>query len=547
MIRPAVARTNTCIIINNKLNLLGFFLSTTLVLFVSLQQHVQKSSAFSTTDRSIQTRIGTTRPSPSFLTTTSMSSPSSSSPAPPTVSFTDNPKPLLPIPDPICSDVPGTWAYDTMSRRVDEEILQRTLEDNIDVLDSSRSDPKYRKVVTKFQSLRDELRTSSAITMLEELDLSHPDYTDEEKALRRREYDEWKLMLQPLLENNATWLTAPWLVAEFYVYRRLIEATGFWDRSSPLYMFDPFQKQKKAGLVSSVGSAEPMLGKVLQLDKLTTDSAGSASLLDDGVNIAASIALWGNKMDLSLWPADAANADVDIFSSILEKAHENLLHDDSKALAEHCRMLHSKGGGNVDIIVDNAGFELITDLALAQYLIDSGIAKCVTFQLKSHPTFVSDALERDLLEHIEHYASLDESTYPNAKASGQKWKKFMQDGQWKANEDSFWCQPFAMWDMTQTVWSDLRDRCDLAFVKGDANYRRLLGDCMWEMTAKFEDVVGSYFPCPVCALRTLKAEIGCGMDADQIERASVLDDNWQVNGRFGVVHFGRGAPRPQES
>jgi hypothetical protein len=287
-----------------------------------------------------------------------------------------------------------------------------------------------------------------------------------------------------------------------------------------------------------------MLAKVLELHKLTTSSVESVNKgLGDGVKIAASIALWGNKMDLSLWPADAANANVDIFSSILEKAHENLLHDDSKILAEHCIKLHANGGGNVDIIVDNAGFELITDLALAQYLVDSGIAKCVTFQLKSHPTFVSDALEKDLLEHIEHYASLDDSTYPNAKASALKWKQYLDNGRWKASESNFWCQPFAMWDMTEPLRSDLRDRCDLAFVKGDANYRRLLGDCMWDLSVPFEDVVGAYFPCPVCALRTLKAEIGCGMDADQIERAETLDANWQVNGRFGVVHFGRGASK----
>jgi damage-control phosphatase, subfamily III len=63
------------------------------------------------------------------------------------------------------------------------------------------------------------------------------------------------------------------------------------------------------------------------------------------------------------------------------------------------------------------------------------------------------------------------------------------------------------------------------------------------MTADFEDVVGAYFPCPVCALRTLKAEIGCGMDADQIERAKALHNNWQTNGCFGVLHFGSGVPR----
>jgi hypothetical protein len=52
--------------------------------------------------------------------------------------------------------------------------------------------------------------------------------------------------------------------------------------------------------------------------------------------------------------------------------------------------------------------------------------------------------------------------------------------------------------------------------------------------------VGNYFPCPVCALRTLKAEIGCGMDIEQVERAKSLDDNWQTNGRFGVLQFGSG-------
>jgi hypothetical protein len=100
-----------------------------------------------------------------------------------------------------------------------------------------------------------------------------------------------------------------------------------------------------------------------------------------------------------------------------------------------------------------------------------------------------------------------------------------------------------MWDMTEPLRTDMKERCDLAFVKGDANYRRLLGDRQWDYSAPFADVVGAYFPCPVCALRTLKAELGCGMDAAQVEKAKGLDDNWLVNGRFGVVHYGAGAPK----
>lgn len=306
-------------------------------------------------------------------------------------------------------------------------------------------------------------------------------------------------------------------------------------KKNPGYLYDPFLPQKSAGLISSVASAESVMAKINNL-------AESGASIDQGTKLAASIALWGNKMDLSLWPADTKTATVDIFSAILDKAQEGLLNDDSSLLVEHFKKLRANGGGNVDIIVDNAGFELITDLALAQYLVESGVAKCVTFQLKSHPTFVSDALEKDLLEHVEHYAQIDdESSYPNVKISGSKWKEFLADGRWKCSENNFWVQGFPMWEMTEPLWSDMHERCDLAFVKGDANYRRLLGDCTWDFSeASFQDVVGNYFPCPVCALRTLKAEIGCGMAADQVARAKSLDDNWQTNGRFGVLQFGSG-------
>ena len=251
----------------------------------------------------------------------------------------------------------------------------------------------------------------------------------------------------------------------------------------------------------------------------------------------------GNKMDLSLWPANVEASSTDVFTEILQSATENLLHDDTHALAEYLNQLKEQGGGAIDIIVDNAGFELVTDLALAQYLVDSGIAHTVTFQLKSHPTFVSDALERDLEDTVDYYAALDAAEYPAAHAAGNKWRKLIQAGKWKCVEDNFWCQAFAMWDMTEPLRTDLVERCDLAFVKGDANYRRLLGDRLWDYTAPFEDVVGCYFPCHVCALRTLKAELGCGMDALQVERAAALDENWLTNGRFGVVQFGHGAPR----
>jgi hypothetical protein len=75
----------------------------------------------------------------------------------------------------------------------------------------------------------------------------------------------------------------------------------------------------------------------------------------------------------------------------------------------------------------------------------------------------------------------------------------------------------------------------------DANYRRLLGDCIWDASAPFQQIVGVYFPSPVCALRTLKSEVVCGITSDQAARAASIHPNqWMVNGKFGVIHYGTG-------
>jgi len=320
--------------------------------------------------------------------------------------------------------------------------------------------------------------------------------------------------------TNISHLPAPWLVTEFYAYRRLIEAIGYYDKTNTdTYLWDPFLVAKRAGLDSSVNSAENMLEKITKLPKTR-----------EGVALAAAFALWGNKMDLSIWPADAENSSMDVFANILHAADENLLHDDTDKLTEYCETLRERGDGQIDIIIDNAGFELVTDLALADHLIASRVAQTVTFQLKSHPTFVSDALEKDLLETVEHYASLDKEKFPNAHEAGIRWQRYLKEGSWICHEDNFWVQPSAMWEMPEPLRSDMKERCDLAFVKGDANYRRLLGDRYWDYSAPFQDVIGCYFPCPVCSLRTLKAEVGCGMAKDQVERAKGLDDEWMTNG-----------------
>ena len=183
-----------------------------------------------------------------------------------------NPLPRLPLPDPICSNIPGTWAFDTMSRRVNEEILERTVQDCIeDLVENANFEP----IRIRIEALRHEL-THAATTLLTDL--------DPEAAQSDKEWREWHAILQPYIAAKDTWLTAPWMVTEFYVYRRLMQCFRYWTKESPGYLYDPFQKQKKAGLISSVGSSEPALTRIASLP-LEEKS-------EEGLQLAVSLALW---------------------------------------------------------------------------------------------------------------------------------------------------------------------------------------------------------------------------------------------------------------
>ena len=108
----------------------------------------------------------------------------------------------------------------------------------------------------------------------------------------------------------------------------------------------------------------------------------------DASALFLSIALCGNRMDLSLWPADAGVASsADAFNQALADSNAQLLADDTPAVVALLDELRSGGGATIDLVVDNAGFELCTDLLLADHLLSSRAATCpsVTLALAARP------------------------------------------------------------------------------------------------------------------------------------------------------------------
>ena len=79
-------------------------------------------------------------------------------------------------------------------------------------------------------------------------------------------------------------------------------------------------------------------------------------------------------------------------------------------------------------------------------------------------------------------------------------------------------------------------RSSLIISKGDANYRRLLGDLHWPYTTPFADIV-CYSPASLLALRALKSEVAAGLKHDQVDQLDELDSEWLTTGRWGVIQF----------
>jgi hypothetical protein len=78
----------------------------------------------------------------------------------------------------------------------------------------------------------------------------------------------------------------------------------------------------------------------------------------------------------------------------------------------------------------------------------------------------------------------------------------------------------------------------LVISKGDAQYRRLLGDRHWPYTTPLDKIM-SYFPASLVILRAAKSEVMAGLAPGQVEKLSQEDPEWLYNGRWGLIQMYR--------
>lgn len=374
----------------------------------------------------------------------------------------------------------GTFAHNTLKTRI-PRILQDTIERN------SFPPP----IVARLRDLHDEL-VQGRIRALEE---DAPDVSA------------WNAASAPWV--GRTWLDVPWYFAEAYFYRRILEATTYFQPGS-LQGFDPFASTKRQEWAAD---AAPATVAAL-LTSLPEDPALRLERL-----LHAS--LWGNRTDLSYMVAAHLGVTA---SSEAERA--NLLVDHAGAVRD---FISDRPGLRVGIIADNAGTELLMDVALADFLLTHELAATVHMHLKPHPFFVSDAMIKDLADGVDALIG----AHAAASRLGRRVDGHIAAGELIPCSHPFYTSGRFFFEAPDDLLCGL-GRLDLVLVKGDANYRRLVGDAHWPPTTPFGEIT-RYFPTSVVALRTFKSELVVGLEPGQAERTAAAAPDWLINGQRGVI------------
>ncbi len=301
------------------------------------------------------------------------------------------------------------------------------------------------------------------------------------------------------------WGEAPFLWSESYFYRRLLEGVGYFGAGAWRGV-DPFAPVKNAELTGPAVDEE--------LSAIAEVTEGSGDQQHDALLVAA---LWGNRADLSFQlQAAAAGA-----------RQEGLLVDDSALLWS---VLRSQDNPMVCVVADNAGRELLADLVLADSLLTQHLAAEIMLYVKPHPYYVSDATMADVLSVIQR---LRTEPRPQIGRIGDRLWRAVRSGRLKVRTHRFFCAPLAFHDMPDELAAEFATAA-MTLMKGDLNYRRLVGDRYWPATTPFNETVG-YFPSPVAALRTLKSEVVVGLRSEQVAELDATGQRWRTNGAYALI------------
>ncbi|XP_008276879.1 damage-control phosphatase ARMT1 [Stegastes partitus] len=381
-----------------------------------------------------------------------------------------------------------------------------------------------KQTISLLSKLRNELQTDKPVLVLTD---GLPDTEFWNQYLHRQQRLQGD-------QESVSWFKSPWLYVECYMYRRIQEALLL---NPPISDFDVFNEGKTQSFFESQQAVMALCTYLEGVNKNMEEL--SKNQLFEHFSRLLQVSLWGNKCDLSI-SAGQENSQKTSPLDSLSALQPFILVDDSNVVWSTLTAAQRSGqpGGTaadrVDIVLDNAGFELVTDLIFADFLVSSGLARQIHFHGKLFPWFVSDVTANDFQWTIRQTMAANHKWMSK---SGVQWQTYVKQGVWRYHDHPFWTQPHEFCDMAADapdLYAALQG-ADLVLFKGDLNYRKLTGDRDWDHTAAFKTALRGFGPAPLCSLRTLKANVQVGLQPGQGEKLTSQDPNWMTSGQYAVI------------
>uniref|UniRef100_A0A8C3XCU4 Damage-control phosphatase ARMT1 n=1 Tax=Cyanoderma ruficeps TaxID=181631 RepID=A0A8C3XCU4_9PASS len=426
----------------------------------------------------------------------------------------------------------GSFAYFTIKDRL-PQILTRV----IDTLHRHKNEffeehgekgvEAEKRAISFLSKLRNELQTDKPVTPLED---ELPD------AALWNQYLDYQRNL-PNGNGEPSWFQSPWLYIECYMYRRIHAALAL---NPPINNFDVFKEGKAQNFFESQEAVIALCTYFQELLKNIKDL--EEKQLQEELLKLLQVSLWGNKCDLSFSAGEDSSQKTSPLQSLENMVPYILVNDMEKVwslLVNAKKNRTERSNIRVDIILDNAGFELVSDLVLADFLLSSKLADEVYFHGKSIPWYVSDTTKHDFNWTIKQLGSANHMWMSRC---GINWEGNLKKGVWVFRDHMFWTLPHdfsSMSEVAPDLYAELQ-KSNLLLFKGDLNYRKLTGDRKWEYSVPFHQALNKFHPAPLCSLRTLKSDTQVGLKPGQGEQIQASEPEWMVSGKYGVVQFDAG-------
>lgn len=399
-----------------------------------------------------------------------------------------------------------TKIIDTLSRNK-EDIAEKYGENAVEEI----------KQITGFISkLKNEIATNKTLKPLRLL----PDSKDNDAE----QWNKYLIKRTEIEGGTPTWFNTAWLYCECYMYRALAQEIAL---LKFMKNYDPFEQQKQSAFINSLSSIEVLSAYTMNL----IHKVENLSIVETKEELFKFLKsnLWGNKCDLSL----SAGAEVSQSSNpieVLKSLDKDILVNNLDFVWNLLQKKDSNDINIIDIILDNAGYELFTDLCLAAFLIATKLAEKIRFYVKHYPWYISDTTRNDFNWTLTYMQN-------SSNESIQELANYLKNNIWTIEEELYWTSPYDFAEMKEhdpTLYAKLSE-AKLAIFKGDLNYRKLLGDINWEYTTEFKQSLRGFHPTHILSLRTVKSDVCVGLVPGIAEELFKKDENWMFTGEYGLI------------